>query len=146
LSSPSAQIDLSKILTRTNVLRVIAVLFAATVGWGALTTGPKMASASGAPVNDVINKMVIPGLISVVSWIWANWSKVKPSLIKAVLDVYANPKDANADLKLVVEVAAYLKSQWPDVAAFNQLDKFVEDFVPVVVGDITKNLPGPVEG
>jgi len=143
-TSPT-QIDLTKIFTRTNILRVVAVAFAVFAIAGGFSTAPKMASSAGAPVNDVLN-MVIPGIFAVVSWIWSNWSKVKPSLIKAAMDAYANPKDPVADLKLAVELSAYLKSQWPDNKIFTALDKFIEDFTPVVIGDLTKNLPGPVEG
>lgn len=140
---PAVTFDLKSLFSRTAMLRIVAVMLAVAGAWGGMGTVPKMASASGAPVNDVLNT-VLPFLGAVAAWIWSNWSKVKPSLVQAALAAFANPRDPVADLKLAVELSAYLKSQWPSNPAFATLDKFIQEFIPLVTSDLTKTLPGPV--
>jgi hypothetical protein len=135
-------VDPKALFSRTAILRVISVILAIAGAWGGVSTVPKMASASGAPINDVLNT-VLPMLGAAFAWIWSNWSKVKPSLVQAALAAFANPRDPVADLKLAVELSAYLKSQWPSNPAFATLDRFIQEFIPLVTNDLTKTLPVP---
>jgi hypothetical protein len=129
--------DPSLLFSRTNMLRAISVILAIAGAWGGVSAVPKMASSAGAPINDVLNT-VMPFAGAALAWLWSNWSKVKPSLIQAALAAFANPKDPGADFRLAVEVVGYFKSQWPDNAAIQNLDKFLVEFGPVVVQDMTK--------
>lgn len=132
---------LKKIFTTSNILKFIAILLGGAGAVGAMSTGPKMASASGAPMNDVLN-MLIPALGGIVTWFAANWFKVKPDLIQAVTAVIANPKDPLADLRLASAVLVYIKGQWPEAPeALQLLSDGVKKLTDAVGVDLTKPTP-----
>jgi len=129
-------IDLTKLLTRSNLLRLVALGMGSAAAWGAMGTVPKMASASGAPVNDVLNT-ILPAVGGVVAWIWARASAVKPELIQAAIAAFANPTDAVADFRLAVQFSAYIRSQWPGSPALEYLDQAVKALGVDVIKDST---------
>lgn len=136
------QIDPSKLFSRTNLFRFIAVAFALSAIAGGWHAAGKMSSPAGATPADALNGL-LPMVFAVVSWIIGQASKVKPGLVQAVTAVLANPKDPVADFRLAVELTAYFRSQWPNSPAIATLDKFLAEFGPTVVADVVQNLPAP---
>lgn len=120
---PAVTFDLKSLFSRTSMLRVVAVVLAVAGAWGGMGTVPKMASASGAPVNDVLNT-VLPFLGAGFAWIWSNWSKVSPEMVSAIVALARNPQDPTAWLRVTAGLIMFLKSVNPNSKALNTLVQF----------------------
>ena len=123
------------------LLKLIAVALVGAAAYKLTGTAPKMASASGAPVNDVLNTL-LPALGGIVTWFASTYFKAKPDLIQAVLAVIANPKDPLADLRLAGAILVYLKTQWPEAPeALQLLSDGVKKLTDAVGADLVKPTP-----
>lgn len=130
--------DLANLFKSSFLLRLVALILGACGAYGAVGIVPKMASASGAPLNDVLNTL-LPALGAVATWFAANWFKVKPDLIQAVTTVLANPKDPVADLQLAAKLLGYLQEQWPnEPEMLRSFSDGVKKLTDAVVSDLSK--------
>lgn len=130
-------IDLRLLLTGQNGLRALALALLAYCGWSMYGVAPKMASASGAPVGDVVAGLT-PLVLAVLSWLFSRKFAIKPELITAVTAVIANPKDAVADLKLLLVVVGYIHEQWPEAPeAVKLLEEAAQKLGAAVVSEAT---------
>lgn len=129
---------LKKLFSGNSLLKIVAVILAGCAAYGATGTVPKMASASGAPINDVLNTL-LPALGSAATWFASTYFKIKPDLIQAALAVYANPKDPVVDLRLVSEVFLYIQEQWPEAPeAVKLIGEGVKKLTDAVASDLVK--------
>ena len=130
--------DLAGLFNSSFLLRLVALILGACGVYGAVGSVPKMASASGAPINDVLNTL-LPALGAVATWLASNWFKVKPDLIQAVTTVLANPKDPVADPQLAAKLLGYLQQQWPaEPEMLRSFSDGVKKLTDAVVSDLSQ--------
>lgn len=129
-------INVSNLFTLSTGLKVgAAVLLACAVltGFG---TVPKMASASGATPNELINTLG-PAALAGVTWFVSTFFKSKQPLVAAVTAVIANPTDPVSDFNLLVQVSAYLHTEWPNEPAFlADIDSALQKLSGAVASDV----------
>lgn len=116
-------IDLKSLLSRTTILKVVAVILALFGVAGGVATVPKMAGPSGASPNEFLN-MAIPLIGGAVTWFAANWFKVSPEMVSAILALAKNPQDKTAWIRVTMGLSVFLKSQFPNSKAVVTLDLF----------------------
>lgn len=137
MNGKSVTLDLSKLLSWSNLLKIVAILLGGAGIYGAVGTVPKVGSSAGVPFNDFLNT-ILPALGGVVTWFLANRFKIKPALIQSVVAVVQNPTDAVADLRLGMEVLSYFQAQWPNSPMLGDLQAFVQKLSTAVVEDLSK--------
>lgn len=141
----SSTIDLKSLLSRTNVLKVIAVILAVAGAWGGMTTVPKMAGPVGASTNEFLN-MAIPLIGGAVTWFAANWFKISPEMVSAILALAKNPQDKTAWIRVTMGLSVFLKSQFPESKAVATLDLFSRQLHDELLGVEVNAIEGPGTG
>lgn len=131
--------SLSKLLSRTNLLRTAAIGLLGSAAYAAMQASGKAAGPAGMSANDVINTL-LPTVGAFFAWLASTWFKIKPDLLQAVTAVIANPKDPVADLRLVAAVFSYVKGQWPEAPeAIGLLSDGLKKLTDAVGNDLVKS-------
>ena len=117
-------------LSKSGVFALVAIVMCLIGAVPTLfSTVPKACSASGVPVNDLLNNTLIPfgmaGLSGLLSW----FTKATPETIAAVVALIKSPSSVGAWLRVGVALVAMFEAQFPNSRALPHLRVYVKELL-----------------